>query len=205
MPKASATNALLTESLYATVGGARLHVRRMRTGDGGAPVLMVHGAIENGRIFYSASGKGLGPFLAARGYDVYVGDLRGRGGSEPHIARGHDYGQTAAIVEDIPAMAALVAQASDHKPQHWIAHSWGGVLLASHLVRFPARTPAVKSLTCFGTKRTISVRNLDKLIGIDLVWNRLGPLSGLIAGFFPAERLGIGADDETRRSLSDWL
>ncbi len=59
---------------------------------------MLHGAVENGKIFYSDSGRGLAPFLARRGFDVYVGDLRGRGESRPHISRSSRYGQTEAIM-----------------------------------------------------------------------------------------------------------
>jgi len=30
------------------------------------PIVMIHGAIENGKIFYSESGKGLAPFLCKK-------------------------------------------------------------------------------------------------------------------------------------------
>ena len=46
-------------------------------------VLMIHGAVENGRIFYSNSGKGLAPFLCNSDSDVFVIDLPGRGESQP--------------------------------------------------------------------------------------------------------------------------
>lgn len=48
---------------------------------------MLQGAIENGKIFYSDSGRGSGLFLARGGLDVYAGDWRGRGESWPHINR----------------------------------------------------------------------------------------------------------------------
>ncbi|HYX81614.1 MAG TPA: alpha/beta fold hydrolase, partial [Gemmatimonadales bacterium] len=63
-------------------------------------VFMLHGSIENGRVFYSASGKGLAPYLAQHGFDVFVPDLRGRGASTPHVGRHSSYGQTEIIVEE---------------------------------------------------------------------------------------------------------
>ena len=55
---------------------------------------MVHGMVEDGRIFYHKSGKGLACYLAKQGYDVYVVDLRGIGQSTPKISADSDHGQT---------------------------------------------------------------------------------------------------------------
>jgi alpha-beta hydrolase superfamily lysophospholipase len=79
------------------------------------PCLLVHGAIENGSIFYSKNGKGLGPYLAESGFDVFVADLRGHGLSTPTIAEeGHkaDYGQWETINVSIPSFAMAVAALS---------------------------------------------------------------------------------------------
>ena len=64
---------------------------------------MLHGAVENGKIFYSEKNKGLASYLAHHGFDVFVADLRGRGLSEPAIKKGAIHGQTESITEDIPA------------------------------------------------------------------------------------------------------
>src|SRR5215203_377312 len=82
--------------------GEQLHMKRFFTGENDPPVFMLHGSIENGRIFYSASGKGLAPFLASNGYDVFVADLRGRGLSTPSINRHSTYGVHESIMEEIP-------------------------------------------------------------------------------------------------------
>lgn len=78
---------------------AQLHMRRFFREDldtsRAESILMLHGAIENGRIFYrggertdvnAVNRKGLAPFLAAHGFDVFVGELRGRGLSKPLIS-----------------------------------------------------------------------------------------------------------------------
>ena len=69
---------LLQQSLFIPCGAHQLQVRHIqpRVAVHGEPILMVHGAIENGRIFYTESGKGLACFLARHGYQVYVADLR---------------------------------------------------------------------------------------------------------------------------------
>ncbi len=99
---------------------------------------MVHGAIENGRIFYTESGKGLACFLARHGYQVYVADLRGRGLSTPAIAEQAEHGQHELITEDMPALHRWIAARHAGFKLHWMAHSWGGVIMASTLVRFPS-------------------------------------------------------------------
>ncbi|HIN39000.1 MAG TPA: esterase, partial [Flavobacteriales bacterium] len=56
---------LKEKSLYITLNSTeKLHVKRFFTDKKGQPVLMLHGSIENGKIFYSSSGKGLAPYLA---------------------------------------------------------------------------------------------------------------------------------------------
>lgn len=189
------------ESLWVPVGRKdRLHVRRLWKNAKGAPLLLIHGSIENGRVFYSESGKGLAPFLAEHGYDVYVADLRGRGGSRPAISRASTYGQTEQITEDIPALARALRSWRGKVPQHWIAHSWGGVLLASSYVRCPEIRPWVKSMVCFATKRSIRVFNWEKFLKIDLFWNRGARLLVGLYGYLPMKELKLGADNETALS-----
>ncbi|WP_220495658.1 alpha/beta fold hydrolase [Oceanospirillum sediminis] len=89
-----------------------------------APVLMLHGAMEDGRIFYTESGKGLACYLAGKGYPVYVLDMRARGRSTPPFTQDNQHGQYESIAITIPAAHRFVSER--HKqPLHWIAHSWG--------------------------------------------------------------------------------
>ncbi|MDD2735092.1 MAG: alpha/beta fold hydrolase [Desulfuromonadaceae bacterium] len=181
-------------------GGDILNLQRFTGPESGPPVLMLHGAIENGRIFYSGSGKGLAPFLARNGFDVYVADLRGRGKSRPPIKRSSRFGQTEAISEDIPACVEAIKRLRGPVPQQWVAHSWGGVLFSSVLARFPEYTELVRSLVYFGSKRTIRVWSFERIFKVELVWKLLCPLSCLVAGYLPARWLRIGSDSETVKS-----
>ena len=180
--------------------GAVLALQRFTGSEPGPPVLMLHGAIENGRIFYSESGKGLAPYLARNGFDVYVIDLRGHGRSSPPIDRTSRFGQTEAITEDIPACIEAVRRLRGKAALQCIAHSWGGVLFSSVLARFPEHAAMISSLVYFGSKRTIRVRNIHRLLKVDLVWKMVCPLACRIAGYLPARQLRIGSDSETAKS-----
>ena len=110
-----------------------LHLKRFCGDDNGPVIFMLHGSIENGRIFYSKNGKGLAPFLAKQGYDVFVADLRGRGQSTPAINRDSKFGLTECVEQEIPAFLNEIKKIRGNSPQHWIAHSWGTVQFG-HLI-----------------------------------------------------------------------
>ncbi len=189
------------------LGEGRLHVRRF--GDPSAdPVLLIHGAIEDGRIFYSHNGKGLAPFIARNGFDVFVPDFRGHGRSEPQISRTTRFGQTEMITEELPAILDAMEDWTGGRPVHLIAHSWGGVIVSSCLARFPERMYGVRSLLYLGTKRCIRVKNWCKRMQLDLMWNGLGRILTAIFGYLPARLFHLGATDETKRyhrQTLDWI
>ncbi|HEY9102071.1 alpha/beta fold hydrolase [Chitinimonas sp.] len=191
------------QSLFVpTLDGAQLHLRRIHPAEPGSAVLMVHGAVANARTFYSDKGKGLGPWLAQRGYDVYVLDLRGRGLSTPKIARGAAHGQTESICEDIPAALLEIQRLrGEQVPLYLVAHSWGGVLLSAALARKPEWARRVRANVYLGSKRSIRVWNWHRLYEIEIFWQRLASLLAKRKGYLPAAELGMGADDETLKSL----
>ncbi|KJV32773.1 esterase [Aquitalea magnusonii] len=180
--------------------GEQLYMRRISRAGKGEPVLLVHGVMANGRIFYSDKGRGLAPFLAAAGYDVFVADLRGRGRSTPKINAASRHGQTEIICRDLPALQAAIRSIKGDVAVHWMAHSWGGVHMSSCLLRHPRLCSQVASLVYFGSKRSIAVRNWRKWLEVDLVWNVLARWIIRAVGYLPAARLGLGADDETEKS-----
>ena len=167
-----------------------------------APVLMLHGAIENGRIFYSHQGKGLGCYLADQGFSVYCADFAGRGKSQPRVSKTFDHSQHQLICQDIPALIQHLYQQYQQKI-HLVCHSWGGVVLAASLARFPDLCSLVASVSYFGTKRRISIQSLSKTIQVNLLWNRLGPWLCQRYGYLPAKQLRFGADNEPSQFLQD--
>lgn len=188
------------ESTFIHVYGHRLHLKHIYKEQGGQPILMLHGTIENGKIFYTASGKGLACYLADKGFDVYVADFRGKGESVPNISEESDHGQQEAITEDIPAFIDYVFKQTGKKC-HVICHSWGGVLFASYLARYPESLSKVSSKICFGTKRTIHTKSFEKWLKVDLLWDKLAPRLAKKKGFIDSERLRFGAEKETYRFL----
>ena len=133
------------ESIFIPINSEEiLHLKHIYKHTNGTPIFLLHGAIENGKIFYSDSGKGLAYFLAEKGYDVYVADLRGRGKSTPNISKDSTFGQMEIICEDIPSFADEINKRRGKTKQIWMAHSWGGVLISSFLARNPDYINTVK-------------------------------------------------------------
>ncbi|GJM60511.1 alpha/beta fold hydrolase [Persicobacter diffluens] len=182
------------DSLMIPLRHHRLHMKRIYQNQNGPVAFALHGSMENGRIFYNEKGRGLAPYLAKVGFDVFVPDLSGRGGSIPKIAKGFETDQHHAIVEELPALLQEVQTLRPNWPIHFIGHSWGGVLLLSLLGRFPGLP--VSSQVYFGSKRSLLVRNMERFFKVDLFWNRLFKWYSQRKGYFPVRQLGIGADDE---------
>lgn len=185
------------ESLWVELdhGTERLHLKRFYQQPLGSPVFLLHGSVSSGRIFYSHTLKGLAPFLARQGLDVYVADLSGRGESIPTVTRQSSRTQQQIIIEEIPAFLQKIRQIrGQNTPIHAVAHSWGGVLLTAYLARFPEATFA--SMSFLGSKRHVSVLNHERVFGLDLMWGLVGGLYTQVYGYLPAKRLGLGSDDE---------
>lgn len=190
------------QSLYCpTSGDHTLHVMHInQSGHQGEPILMIHGMVEDGRIFYHKSGKGLACYLASQGFDVYVADLRGIGLSKPKISSQSKHGQTETIRDDIPALIDFVLAKSPHEKLHIAAHSWGRVNSHSALLRKPEMIEKVFSAVYFGSKRTVRAKTFDRYLKVELVWNRLAFLMGRNKGYLPAKRYGLGSENETLKT-----
>lgn len=199
-------NYINQESHYITLGKDSLHIKRFFATKAGVPVLMLHGSMENGKIFHSSSLKGLAPYLAKQGYDVFVADLSGRGYSTPKVNAKSDNTQTSAILEEIPAFKAFITRLKGNTAQHWIAHSWGGVLMLAYIARFGPQ--GIASMSFFGTKRRIAVVHPERIFKVDIVWNIIGKTLSYRYGFFPAKNMKVGSDNEPRpyhRQVVDWV
>ncbi|MBC5994328.1 alpha/beta fold hydrolase [Pontibacter cellulosilyticus] len=204
----SKNNDVQQESLFIPVTASdKLHLRRISRQHQGPPVLLVHGSIENGKIFYTKSGKGFAPFLARHGYDVFVADLRGRGKSTPSISRFSDFGLSHTLQEDFPAIIRKIKELKGDVPQYWGAHSWGGVLMLAYLAR-PTEPVQVQAMSFFASKRRISISSLKKFLMVDVVWNWTSKVVIAGMGWLPARHMRIGSDSETRlthRQTHEWV
>ncbi len=129
-----------------TADGWRLVLRRYP--GGGAPVLFVHGMGANSCNFDLNSRYSLARFLAARGFDSWVVELRGRGESRPPDGARRDWNFEDFLHGDLPAVIGLVRQHTG-RAVHWVGHSMGGMLGLAYVVCYGQS--AVDSLVLFGT------------------------------------------------------
>jgi predicted alpha/beta hydrolase len=186
----------MTEYFVEPEKGIQLWLGRMGNEKGPA-ILLVHGAIENGRIFYNEKGKGLAPYLAQLGYDVFVTDLRGKGKSNPSASSGKlSGGQFEVITTDSPALIEKINELKPDSSIHLMAHSWGGVLISAWYARFGKENQNIRSVTFFACKRKIYVQHLKRWFMVDLMWTGLGSIATKLKGYLPAKKLGMGADNE---------
>lgn len=184
-----------------------LHLKRFCGNEHGPAIFMLHGSVENGKIFYSKNGKGLAPFLAKQGYDVFVADLRGKGLSSPPINRGSQYGLTECIREEIPAFLEEIKKIRGTFPQSWIAHSWGGILLLGYYARH-AKEVNISSMIFLGTKRRITIGGVRKFWMINIFYNYIFKIVMWLKGYVDTKWLGIGSENETGKSQKqtyEWI
>lgn len=190
-----AMNAVSVSSVFVPFKeGAKLHMRRFQGREDGVPVLMLHGSIENGKIFYSDSGKGFAPWLAGQGYDVFVADMRGRGLSTPKVSKASRHGGDELMEEEIPALLKAIHELKGQVGIHFVAHSWGGVDFLGYLAR-PSYPAQILSMVFFGTKRHISVRNWEYWWKVGLGWNLLSPYIIWRKGYLDATGYRFGSDN----------
>lgn len=172
------------------------------------PMVAIHGAIENGRIFYPRNGSSWAREMAGKGFSVYVVDLRGRGSSKPSLERGSRFTQTDIIVDDLPKIAQWIQKRHPGAKQLWVTHSWGGVLVNAFLLRFPSFIESISAVVHFGAKRSVRVWNLHRIWMIDFGWRFMASLATGIFGYLPARRLGMGSDGEsamTHEQSVEWV
>lgn len=199
---------MLTESIQVCVAdGAQLHLKRFYQ-DGeplGQPVFMVHGLVEDGRIFYSPGGNGLACYLAKAGYDVYVADLRGKGKSWPATGPDAVGGMHETINTDIPALLKTIVRKRGPIPQIWVSHAWGGVVTSSYYARHGDSICPVERMVYFGSRRRVQHGGWKQRLMVDVMWKRLAAISVKFQGYLPAKSLQFGTRDESARLYHDSL
>lgn len=147
-----------TDGYAETEDGWRLGVRRYRPSrpdPGKLPVVLCHGLGLNG-TFWTITDDHLPGQLAERGYEVFVPDLRGSGGSYrpglrgtinqslmrqtplPEIGEG-SWTMDDLVRYDVPAILDYVRRETGHEKVNWVGHSLGGMLMYAFLEVSPHR------------------------------------------------------------------
>jgi len=144
-----------TDGFAYTEDGWRLGVRHYRPENpepGKLPVVLCHGLGLNA-TFWTITDSHLPSQLAARGYDVYVFDIRGSG-ENAHLGRCDrinrhlrqtflkERGERSWTVDDlvkydVPAILDYVKSETGHDRVNWVGHSLGGMLIFPYLELAP--------------------------------------------------------------------
>lgn len=184
--------------------GHKLHLKEFRPDKDQAtlvPVLFIHGAIEDGRVFYTNKGKGLAPFLAQQGHHCFVLDLRARGESSPPLGEAPDFNQYDMLDIDFPAVLRFIKERTKIEKFSFVTHSWGGVLVNSFLLKSPQWIPFCERNVHISTKRRVGTFGLHRLFYIDLMWLLIGKLFILFKGYLPPNT--FGPQGESKGTLKD--
>jgi len=128
-----------------TIDGWQLVLRRYR---GERPVLLVHGMGANSYNFDLNPRLSLARYLAARGFDCWVAELRGRGESQPPPGGRRDWNFEDLLHGDVVALVDYIEQ-QQPGPLHWIGHSMGGMLGLAYAICYGGRR--LRSQVLFGT------------------------------------------------------
>lgn len=140
------------------------------------PVILCHGLGANRYILDLDERYSLARYLARRGFETWVLELRGRGlAGEPCDATFDDQAQ-----HDVGAALQTVL-AAGHASVTWVGHSKGGLVLYAHLARNP--TAPIRAAITVGSPVTFAVQP-----GLKRFVRTIGPLLKLSS--LPASRLG---------------
>jgi pimeloyl-ACP methyl ester carboxylesterase len=174
-----------------TVDGWRIAVLRYRPtqASGKLPVLLVHGLAANRYNLDLTDDLSLARHLSARGFDVWIVELRGRGFSlRPKLFSGlkYDWSFDDYAERDLPCAAGVVAQVTGAPSLHLVGFSTGALACYAWLAD-PHRTLAVASLVSIGGAasfkrlgRVLSARLIRSIRFLRHRWllRVLAPLSG---------------------------
>ncbi len=183
-----------------TADGVQLALHRLRAHRDGRPAaLLVHGMFSNHSIWLlpARAEGGFGHYLAGRGFDVWLADVRHHGASarEPGPCRWsfEDW-----VLRDAPALVARVCEETAGAPLAWVGHSAGGAVGLCWLARLRSAAPLAAVVT-FGTPGPAPMGPVRRALA-----------GGTIAiaralGRFPARALGLGPEDEGAGVVAEWM
>ncbi len=134
----------LKRFLPRTEEGVRITPRRVQT-----PVLCVPGLGANSRNFDAPLPNGLAPWLARKGREVWVIDLRGTANSPVPKKEWRNITFDDFVDYDLPAAIPYICEAAGARSLDWLGHSMGGMVLYAMLARGTATQ--VRSAITLGT------------------------------------------------------
>lgn len=163
-----------TDGYAYTADGWRLGVRHYRPEDpdpSKLPVILCHGLGLNA-TFWTITDDHLPSQLNARGYDVYVFDIRGSGENgrpgkqdrinralrqTPFRERGERYWNVDDLMRyDVPAILDYVRRETGHDRVNWVGHSMGGMLMFPYFELDPSAHQRIANFVAMGSTITLT-------------------------------------------------
>lgn len=183
------------EQRIRTADGVDIALYRVAAGDG-TPLLLVPGTFSTRLFWIGSRGQGFAPVLAEAGFDPWVVELRGHGGSD----RPHSWTMDDWVRFDAPAAVEAVAAAHGGRSVVWIGHSAGGVVGAAFAASGHPASGRLGGLVLLGSPG-------PRLHG----FRRIGAwLTYLAAAALPrlpwhGRWLGLGPEPEPGRLIAQWM
>ena len=170
-----------SEGFAATKDGWMLGVRHIpskQPGSGKLPVVLCHGLGLNG-TFWTITDNHLPSQLAARGYDVFVVDMRGSGASHRvgitgrinQILRqtpirevgGRDWTVDDEAKYDVSAILEYVERETGSREINWVGHSLGGMLMFPFLEMSPESSRVANFIDMGGVAMVTETVDISKM------------------------------------------
>lgn len=101
------------------------------------PVIVCHGLGSN-KYSWDIGRKSIGKYLKAKGFDVWLLDLRGSGySSKPSVfgKYSYDYSFDDYVLHDLPSAIEYVEEKTGASKVFWVGHSMGGMVLYAYITR----------------------------------------------------------------------
>ena len=192
------------------VGEQQLELRRCYGDKPGTPVFMVAGFGSDGSLFSpNTEGAGLSPYLASKGFDVYVADLRGKGASWPKVTRHSNWGAHEIITEDIPTCLNYIDRLRPGEPQVWVSHGMAAPMLMATYARYFRHLTTLIGAVHFAPFRRCDLDHLPKSVRYSLWQGFLSSqvISTGVAGIdqHRQESKGVYSDILNWHSDPNWL
>ncbi|WP_174183372.1 alpha/beta hydrolase family protein [Nocardia barduliensis] len=139
--------------------------------------------------------------LAARGFDVAIGEMRGNGDSRPKPSAASTFGYHELVSVDFPAIFEVVREQFPDSTPYLLGHSMGGQLGVMYAARIRGRLGGL-ILIASGTPY---YRGYPGLSGPGmLVGTAAMSLTANLAGFWPGDRVTMGFGRQSKVLISDW-
>lgn len=184
---------------------AGLHRFTPRNGEVRGTVLMLHGLMQSSDVFFDqVRGGGLAYYLAEKGYDVFVCQLRGRDASNDQL-KFEPFGLKQVLQEDLPLIWSAIEKRCRHQDFYLIGYQFGSLLWTALLARQPELLTQVRGLMHFGPQRVLTPVGKRKNTWYQFVERSLMPKFGKWLGFVPAKGFKLGSVNESAPFYNDAL